>query len=137
MPSARDHCERRAAALSDRCTVAVAERDGAVTVRLRPTAAAAAGVVLHLVGETHGTVALDDRACVPAELGDDPVANQSAIDYFIDVAVEGRATSPHLGRGGCVEVRDGHGRSSRSWHNAWPWPGWRTQAERVEYVPYG
>jgi hypothetical protein len=71
-----------------------------------------------------------------AELGDDPVADQSAIDYFIDVAVQGLATAFRLGRGGCVEVRDGGGKSSRSWPNAWPWPGWRTRAERVAYVPY-
>jgi hypothetical protein len=136
MPSVRAHFEDRAAALSDRSTVAVSEQDGAVTVRLQPNAAAAAGVVLYLVGEKYGTVALDDPACVPAELGDDPVADQSAIDYFIDVAVEGRATAFHLGRGECVEVRDGDGKSPRSWHNAWPWPGWRTRAERVAHLPY-
>jgi hypothetical protein len=106
-----------------------------VPIRVRPHASKAVGVVLYLYADQHGTVALDDPACVPAELGDDPVADIKAVDHFLSAAVEGRATAFHLRRGGCVEVRDG-GKCSRSWHNAWPWPGWKRRAERVEYEPY-
>ena len=135
MPSVRAHFEERAATLSDRATVDLVEKDGAVTIRLRPQAANAVGVVLYLNAFQVGTVALDDPACVPAELGDDPVADAKAVDDFISMAVEGRATAYHLGRGGCIEVRD-DGKSSRSWKNAWPWPGWKRRADRVEYEPY-
>ena len=135
MPSVRAHFEERAATFADRATVDRVEKDGAVTIRLRPQAAKAVGVVLYLNAFQTGTVALDDPACVPAELGDDPVAAAEAVDYFISVAVEGRATAFHLGRGGCVEVREG-AKTVRSWHNAWPWPGWRRRAERVGYEPY-
>lgn len=135
MYSLRIHFEDRAASLSDRAAVDSVEEDGAVTVRLRPRTPTAVGVVLYLSEDEVGTVALDDPACVPAELGDDPVADSKAVDYFISVAVEGRATAFHLGRGGCVEIREGD-RTSRSWHHAWGWPGWRRRAERVAYEPY-
>lgn len=95
------------------------EEDGAVTIRLCPHALAAVGVVLYLYPDQLGTVALADPACVPAELGTDPVADSTAVDHLLSVAVEGRATAFHLGRGGCLEVRDG-GDISRSWNNAWP-----------------
>jgi len=135
MPSVRTHFEERAATIADRATVDRVEKDGAVTIRLRPQAAEAVGVVLYLNAFEVGTVALDDPACVPAELGHDPVADAKTVDYFISVAVEGRATAFHLGRGGCVEVREG-AKTVRSWHNAWPWPGWRRRAKRVGYEPY-
>jgi hypothetical protein len=135
MSSVRTLFEDHAAGLSDRAAIESVEKDGAVTIRLRPRTPTAVGVVLYLYAEGRGTVALDDPACVPAELGDDPVADANAVDYFIGVAVEGRATAFHLGRGGCVEVREG-GNTLRNWHNAWPWPGWRRRAERVGYEPY-
>jgi hypothetical protein len=72
---------------------------GAVTIRLRPHAPKAVAVVLYLYADQLGTVALDDTACVPAELGEDPVADTKAVDHFISVAVEGRATAFHFGRG--------------------------------------
>jgi hypothetical protein len=135
MSSVRAHFEDRAASLSDRAVIEAVENDGVVTIRLRPRTPNAVGVVLYLYAEKHGTVALDDPACVPAELGDDPVADSKAVDHFVSVAVEGRATAFHVGRGGCVEVREG-GKTFRSWRNAWPWPGWRRRAERVDYEPY-
>ncbi|MEP7740420.1 hypothetical protein ABKW28_22480 [Nocardioides sp. 31GB23] len=135
MSSVRAHFEERAAALSDRVSVDCVEKDGAATIHLRPQAAKAVGVILYLYADQVGTVALDDPACVPAELGDDPVADAEAVDHFISMAVEGRATAYHLGRGGCIEVRD-DGKSSRSWNNAWPWPGWKGRADRVDYEPY-
>ena len=135
MSSVRTHFEERVASLSDRAVLDCVEKDGAVTVRLCPNVSTAVGVVLYLYAEKHGTVALDDPACAPAELGDDPDADRKAVDHFIDVAVEGRATAFHLGRGGCVEFREGN-TTSRGWHNAWPWPGWRRRAERVGYGPY-
>lgn len=135
MPSVRAYFEDRAAALSDRATLESVDHQGAVTVRLRPHVPTAVGVVLYLYAENCGTVALDDPACVPAELGDDSVVDHRAIDYFIDIAVEGRATAFHMGRGGCVEVREGD-MASRSWYNAWPWPGWRRRAKWVAYEPY-
>ena len=135
MPSLRAHFQDRSASLSDRATVETVEQARAVTVTLRPHTPTAAGVVLYLYDDEVGTGARDDRACVPAELGNDPVADAKAVDHFISLAVEGRATAFHLGRGGCVEIRE-DGNTSRSWHNAWPWPGWRRRAERVEYEPY-
>jgi len=132
----RTHFEDRAAALEGRATLEAVEQDGAVTMRLRPHASGAVGVVLYLLPDTVGTVALDDPACAPAELGGDLVADLRAIDHFVAVAVEGRATAFHLGRGGCVEEVTSAGSISRSWHNALPWPGWRRRAERVEYRPY-
>ncbi|GAC1379869.1 MAG: hypothetical protein NVSMB48_04600 [Marmoricola sp.] len=135
MPSVRAHFEDRAASLSDQASLESFEKDGAVTLRLRPHAPKAAGVVLYLNAFGTGSVALDDSACAPAELGDNPVADAKAVDHFIAVAVDGRATAFRLGRGGCVEVRDGD-RTSRIWHNAIAWPGWRRWAERVEYEPY-
>jgi hypothetical protein len=121
--------------LSDCAALEVAERDGAVTLRLRPHNTSAVGVVLYLGLGDFGTARLDDPASVPAELGEDAAQDLLAIDRFIDVAVEGRATAFHIGRGGCIEVREGE-RSSRSWKNALPWPGWRRRADRVEYSPY-
>lgn len=82
-----------------------------------------------------GTVSLDDAASAPAELGEDLTLDLRAIDSFVDIAVEGRATAFHLGRGGCIEVR-GSKREPRTWMHAWPWPGWRRRAERIDYVPY-
>ena len=135
MSSVRAHFEERAATLSDRATVDCVERDGATTIRLRPHTPKAVGVILYLHADQVGTVALDDPACGPAELGDDPIADTRAIDYFISAAVEGRATAFHLGRGGCIEIRDADS-TSRSWHHAWPLPGWKRRAERVGYEPY-
>lgn len=116
MSRLRAHFEDRSALVSDRATVEAVERDGAVTITLRPHASGAVGVVLYLNGGECGTIALDDPACAPAELGDDHVADIQAIDYFVDVAVEGRATA--------------------FWNNAWPWPGWRRRARRADYEPY-
>lgn len=135
MYSARTHFEDRAASLLDHATVDAVARDGAVTVRLRPLKPTAVGVVLYVYADAVGTVALDDPACVPAELDNHPDTDSAAIDYFIDVAVEGRATAFHLGRGGCVEIQEGD-ETFRSWRNALPWPGWRRRAERVEYEPF-
>ncbi len=133
--SLRSRFEGHAAALSDRTSLDVSEKDGATTLRLRPDNFGSASVVLYLYAERHGTVALDDPAGVPAELGDDSTVDLEAIDYMVSVAREGRATAFRLGRGGCMDIRDGQ-QTSRSWHNAWPWPGWRRRAERVEYEPY-
>ena len=135
MSRVRTHFEDRAASLSDRATIETVEQDGAVTVTLHPRNPTAVGVVLYLYDDEVGRVALNDPACAPAELGDDPAADSNAVDYFINLAVEGRATAFHLGRGGCVEVRDGE-KASRSWHNAWSWPGWRRRARRIGYEPY-
>jgi hypothetical protein len=135
MSSVRTHFENRAAGLGDRAAVESVEKDGAVTIRLRPRTPTAVGVVLYLFADEIGTVALDDPACAPAELGEDPVADSEAVDHFISVAIEGRATAYRLGRGGCVGVWDGD-KTARSWHNAWPWPGWRRRAKRVAYGPY-
>ena len=99
MSSVRAHL-KRAATLSDRATVDCVEGDGATTIRLRPHTPKAVGVILYLHADQVGTVALDDPACGPAELGDDPIADTRAIDDFISAAVPGRATAFHLGRGG-------------------------------------
>jgi hypothetical protein len=135
MPSVRAHFEDRAARLSERASIETLEKAGALTIRLCPRSATAVGVVLYLSEGEHGTVALDDHACAPAELGQDPVADAKAVDYFMSVAVEGRATAFHVGRGGCIEIRQGE-TTSRTWKNAWPWPGWRGRAARVDYEPY-
>jgi hypothetical protein len=135
MPSLQAHFEARAAALADCAMLEVEERDGATTLTLRPNVPNAVGVVLYLYMGAVGTVQLDDPASVPAELGENAVRDVQAIDNVIDVAIEGRATAFRLGRGGCVEEEHGGG-SSRSWKNAWPWPGWRRRAERVDYLPY-
>jgi len=107
MWSARAYFEKKASALSRLSTVEVVEQDDSVTIKIRPNSATAVGVVLHLSCGPFGIVQLDDSACAPAELGDDPLVDRSAIDYFIDAAVEGRAVAFHLGNGGCVEIRDG------------------------------
>ena len=135
MSSLRTHFERRAAAVSDCATADVVGADDALTCWLRPHNPNAVGVVLYVAFGRYGTVALDDPACAPAELGDDAEADEQAIDYLIDVAVEGRATAFHIGSGGCVEVRP-EDTVSRTWLNAWPLPGWRRRAERVDYMPY-
>lgn len=135
MSATRVRFEERAAGLADHAMVEVAARQGATTLRLLPRAPMAVGVVLYLHAGEVGTVALDDPASVPAELGEDSAANRSAVDHFIDIAVEGRATAYHLGGGGCIEVSEGT-KASRSWHNAWPWPGWRRRAVRIKYQPY-
>ncbi|GAA1475650.1 hypothetical protein GCM10009623_00960 [Nocardioides aestuarii] len=135
MSSLRTHFEGSAVELADHAALEVSEQEGATMLTLRPRTPTAVAVVLHLLDDKVGTVALDDPACVPAELGNDPVADLESIDYFVSVAVQGRATAFHLGRGGCVEIQDGED-TSRSWRNAWPWPGWRRRAERIEYEPY-
>jgi hypothetical protein len=113
MPSVRSHFESRAASLKEFASVDAVETADAVAVRLRPRNPLAVGVVLYVLADEVGTVALDDPACVPAELVGGTAAGIEWVDYFIDVAVEGRATAFHLGRGGCVEIRDGE-RTTRS-----------------------
>jgi len=135
MPSLRAHFEARAAALTDCATLEVTERDGATTLTLRPRNSGAVGVVLYLSTGEIGTVTFDDPASAPAELGDVIDEDVRAIDNFIDVAVEGRSTAFHLGRGGCVEVRDSMG-ASRTWNHGWPWPGWKWRAQRIDYLSY-
>jgi hypothetical protein len=121
------HFEKRAARLRDCATLEVSERHGATTHRLVPHTPGAVGVVLYLGYGGIGTVSLDDPASVPAELGDDVTLDLEAIDSFIDLAVEGRATAFRLGRGGCVEERSPN-HDSRTWNDASPWPGWRRRA---------
>jgi hypothetical protein len=135
MSHLRSHFEKRAARLRDCAALEVSEGERATTHRLRPHNPSAVGVVMYLGSGDLGTVSLDDPASVPAELGEDVTLDLRAIDSFIDIAVEGRATAFHLGRGGCVEVR-GSNHEPRTWMHAWPWPGWRRRAERVDYVPY-
>lgn len=135
MPSLRAHFEAHAAALTDCATLEVNERDGAATLTLRPRKHGAVGVVLYLTLGEIGTVTFDDPASAPAELGDVMEEDVRAIDYFIDVAVEGRSTAFHIGRGGFVEVRDSMG-TSRTWKNAWPRPGWQWRAKRIDYLSY-
>lgn len=132
----RTHFELKAAELSDVAALHYAESHGATTISLRPHRSDAVGVVLYLIfDDACGTVALEDPAAVPVELGEDLQADLRAIDAVVAVAVEGRAVSFRLGRGGCVE--DSHaGRTTRSWMNAWPWPGWRKRAKRTDYGPY-
>lgn len=135
--SLRKHFETRAAELADLADLAEPhEHAAAVRLTLTPKTPAAVGVVLYLLHDRVGTVKLDDQASVPAELGDDDDADRSAIDQTIDVAVYGRATAFHLGRGGCIEERDDAGHVTRTWMNALPWPGWRRRATRIEYAPY-
>ena len=93
MSALRTHFEERAASLSDRAVIDSGEKGSAVMLRLRPNESTAVGVVFYLYAETYGTVALADPGCVPAELGDNPDADLKAVDYFIDAAVEGRATA--------------------------------------------
>lgn len=135
--SLREHFETRAEELAGLANLEVSrEQAGAVWLTLTPRSSDAVGVVLYLLDDRVGTVALDDRASVPAELGDDDDADRSAIDQTIALAVRGAATAFHLGRGGCIEERDDAGRVTRTWRNASPWPGWRRRAMRIEYAPY-
>ena len=106
--------EEHAARLVDCASLEVSEQDGAVTYRLRPRNTDAAGVVLYIDPWGGGTVAIDDPACGPDEIGEDLDVGLQSIDFFVKVAVDGRATAFHLGRGGCVEVHDGD-RTSRTW----------------------
>lgn len=135
MPALAARFEEHAARLVDCASLEVSEQDGAVTYRLRPRNTDAAGVILYIGPWGGGTVRLDDPACGPDEIGEDLDVDLQSIDFFVKVAVDGRATAFHLGRGGCVEVRDGD-RTSRTWCNAFAWPGWRRRAERVDFRPY-
>ena len=112
------------------------EHRSAVTLTLSPHSRGAVGVVLYLLRDSVGTVALDDQASVPAELGNDEDADPRPIDQVLEVAVTGTATAFHPGRGGCMEEQDAEGNVMRSWHDAWPWPGWRRRATRIDYAPY-
>jgi hypothetical protein len=131
----RGYFEKRAAGLSDCAVLDVTDADGFSTCRLVPHNAGSVGVVLYLGHGGVGTVRLDDPASVPAELGENASLDRQAVEHALDVAVAGRATAYHLGRGGCVEERDGTD-VSRTWHNAWPLPGWRRRATRIDYLPY-
>jgi hypothetical protein len=131
----RDYFEERAAGLSDCAVLEVTEEDGSSTCRLLPNNPGSVGVVLYLGHFGDGTVRLDDPASVPAELGEDASRDREAIERTLDVAVSGSATAYRLGRGGCVELRDGTD-ISRTWHNVWPLPGWRRRATRIDYLPY-
>ena len=130
------HFEERAAELALCASLEVIrEEHGATTHILRPHAPRAVGVVMWLGNGVTGTVRLDDPASGPAELGDDEDMDVRAIDYFIDVAREGRVVAFDVGRGGCLEVVGPDG-TMRTWMNAVPWPGWRRRAVRVAYPPY-
>ncbi|NPD05589.1 hypothetical protein HN031_12925 [Nocardioides sp. zg-1308] len=131
----RLHFEEYAARLSDCATLQTSEDHGATFLRIVPRRPDAVGVVLYLGNGYHGTVQLDDQAAVPAELSEDVALAVQSIDEVIRLAVEGRATAFHLGRGGCLEERNA-GATTRSWRNAWPWPGWRRRAHRVDFLPY-
>ncbi|WP_257423965.1 DUF6086 family protein [Nocardioides carbamazepini] len=133
--TSRERFLAHACSLSNQATLEVTEHDRATTMRLRPSNVRSVGVVLHLGAGDHGTVALDDPACVPIELGTDSSADVEAIDYFVSVARDGRATAFRAGRGGSTEIRGGQ-QTSRSWRNTWPWPGWKRRADRVDYEPY-
>jgi hypothetical protein len=129
------HFVERAAALVDCAALSRAEDEYAVWLWLRPSQPRAAAVLLYLTRQGHGTVALDDPACVPAELGEDEHDDLRAIDHVIDLAVDGAAVAYRWRRGGCVEEsRDGA--TTRSWMNVVPLPGWRRRALRVDYAPY-
>lgn len=131
----RGYFEERAAGLSDCAVLHVTDVDGSATCRLVPHKPGSVGVVLYVGHGGVGTVRLDDAASAPAELGESASQDRKAVEHVLDIAVDGRATAYHLGRGGCVEERDGS-RVSRTWHNAWPWPGWRRRATRIDYLPY-
>ena len=130
----RARFERHAAALAD-CAVLEVTENGTTTCRIRPHRPDAVGVVLHLLSDRDGWVALDDPAGVPSELGDDLTVDLRAIDLLVAVAVEGRATAFRLGRGGCIEEREGDV-VRRTWLNAMPLPGWRRRAQRHDFAPY-
>jgi len=87
--------------LSDRAGGDRVEKDGAVTIRLRPRVHTAVGVVLYLSEGEQGTVTLDDLACAPAESGDDQIADAKAVDCSISVAVEGGYRVPCWARRMC------------------------------------
>jgi len=92
---------------------------------------------MYLVAESFGTVAFDDRASVPAELGEDYETDRSTIDQSIDDAVEGRLIAFRTRRGGAIEVVGRDGRISTTYMNyVLPLPGWRKRLERVDYQPY-
>lgn len=134
----RAHFERRAADLADRAFLETDSSSGTTTLRLRPKNPNAVGVTLILYGdEEMGDVRLEDQASVPAEMWSRQESDLSDIDYFIDVAVEGRATAWHSKDGGCVEVReDGPShRTSRTWVGV-PVPWWRRRWTRIDYEPY-
>ncbi len=135
MSQLRSYSEERAAQLPDCAVLEVTDEDGSSTCRLQPNNPGSVGVVLYLgIGGT-GTVRLDDPASAPAVLGEDASRDRPAVEHTLDIAVAGRATAYHLGRGGCVEERDGTA-VSRTWHNVWPLPGWRRRATRIDYLPY-
>jgi hypothetical protein len=135
MSQRRSYFEQQANALADCAVLDVVKSDGATRCFLRPLRMGAASVVLYLGVGDQGTVGLDDQACAPAELGGNIDEDMRAIDQTLRLAVEGRALAFHLGRGGCVEEINGLS-TTRTWCNAWPWPGWRRRAERVTYLSY-
>lgn len=138
--SLRDHFRHRAAGVADFATVESEDLGGGgVRLRLRPRNPSSAAVILEVLRDDDvvlGVVRLDDQASVPVELGDDLVSDRRAIDDLVDLAVDGRATSFHSKRGGCLEERHPDGTVTRSWNNAVPTPGWRRRWLRVDYVPY-
>ena len=127
--------DERAGELWDCATTGGTIDFDATTTMLRPHNRSSVGVVLYLGPGNTGTVRLTDPASAPAELGEDEAEDLRAIEDFLDIAVNGHATALRVGRGGCIETHNG-GRTTRTWQNAWPWPGWRRRAQRIEYRPY-
>jgi hypothetical protein len=128
--------EGRASELADLATLEVSEQHGAVTLRLRPRSADAVGVALYLLDDVVGTVAFTDQASVRLNSATmqtptvSPLTTSSTWQSLVEllhsiwvavVASRERATD---------------GRISHTWNNAWPWPGWRRRATRVDYAPY-
>lgn len=66
--SLRKHFETPAAELADLATSTACVDAGAARLTLTPRTPNAAGVVLYLLNDSVGTVALDDHASVPVEL---------------------------------------------------------------------
>ena len=118
----RAHLEARAATMADCADLEIEDRNGYVSLTLRPRAEGAVPVMLHLTpdGDPFWAGFVDEPVDPGIEFDDDASTHLEDIDFLIDLAVKGRVTAYRGPGRGIIEVhtdqglhRDGRGRRSR------------------------
>jgi hypothetical protein len=135
----RAHFEARAAAVAGCADLEIEDRDGYVSLVLRPRAEGAVPVVLHLSHEGDPLWAGFDEPVDPGiEFDDDASTHIEDIDFLIDLAEEGRVTAYRGPDRGIIEVRTDHGVHRSHYYQGIQLPrfGWKKRAQVVEYQPY-
>ena len=124
--------------MADCADLVIEHRDGYVSLTLAPRAEGAVPVLLHLTPGGDPFWAGFDEPVDPGSELDDHDDAIDAVDFLIDLAVEGRVTAYRGPGRGNVEVRTDQGVHHSHYYRGFqlPKPGWKKHAEVIEYRPY-